>query len=160
EGDRGFVGWLLTSQLPVLLEPLVKFFQPIIYMFDPAAGFWNRIYLLLLILWSMATWAIFGGAITRIASVQIARPNERISLVEALKFVLARYKSYLTAPLFPLLFLFVLTLVLLVFGLLEAWTFAVGDIVFPILWPMVLLFGLIMAVVVVGLVGWPLMYAT
>jgi len=160
EGDRGFVGWLVTNQLPVLLEPLIKFFQPIVYLFDPQAGFWNRVYLFLVILWSLATWAVFGGAITRIAAVQIARPNERVSLMEGIKFVWARYKAYLTAPLFPLVFLAVMTVVLFAFGLLEAWTFVVGDIVFPILWPFVLLIGLIMAVVLVGLVGWPLMYST
>ena len=52
-------------------------------IFDPAAGFFNRVYLLLVILWSLATWALFGGAITRIAAVQVARTNERVGLMEA-----------------------------------------------------------------------------
>ena len=155
-----FVDWLLHDQMPVLLEPLFKFLLPVIHIFDPAVGFWNHLYLFLVILWSLATWAFFGGAITCIAAVQVARPNERVSLNEAVKFVVARYKAYLTAPLFPLVFLAVLTVVLFIFGLLEVYLFAVGDIVFPLLWPIVLLVALIMAVVLVGLVGWPLMYAT
>jgi hypothetical protein len=155
-----YADWFVRSQLPVLLEPLFKFFQPIVFLFDPQAGFWNRVYLTLVILWSLATWAFFGGAITRIAAVQIARPNERLSLAEAVKFVLARYKAYLTAPIFPMLFLAVLTLGLIVFGLLEGNLGIIGDFLGPLLWPLALLVGLIMAVVLVGLVGWPLMYAT
>ena len=163
EGNLKFtdwVDWLVRTQLPVVLEPLFKFFQPIVYFFDPAAGLKNRLYLLLVILWTLATWALFGGAITRIAAVQIARPNERVSLNEALKFVWTRYKAYLTAPIFPLLFLAALTVVLVVFGLGEGNLWILGDILGPLLWPLALLVGLIMAVVLVGLVGWPLMYTT
>jgi hypothetical protein len=163
EAPMGFwdwVNWFLRIQLPVLLEPLFKFFQPIVYLFDPAAGAWNRIYLFLVIVWSLATWALFGAAITRLAAVQIARTNERVGLTESVKFAWTRYKAYLGAPLLTLAFLAGLTFVLLIFGLFEAWTFVIGDIVFPLLWPIVLLIGLIMAVVLVGLVGWPLMYTT
>jgi hypothetical protein len=155
-----FLAWVVSDEVPVLLEPLIKFFRPIIYLFDPAGGFWNRVYLFLVIAWSLATWALFGGAITRIAAVQVARANERVSMTEALRFTWVRYKSYFCAPLFPLLFLFFIAAVLFIFGLLEAWTFVVGDIVGGLLWPLALLAGLIMAVVLVGLVGWPLMYTT
>jgi hypothetical protein len=155
-----FLPWLLGDQVPVLLEPLVKFFRPIVYLLDPAGGFLNRAYLVLVILWSLVTWALFGGAITRIAAVQVARSNERVGFGESLKFVWARYKSYLCAPLFPLGFLLFIVIALVIFGLIEAWTFAVGDILFVLLWPLILLAGLVMAVVVVGLVGYPLMYTT
>jgi hypothetical protein len=159
--ERGeFAKWLVSDELPVLLEPLVKFFRPILYMFDPAGGPWNRIYLFLVILWSLATWALFGGAITRIASVQIARANERVSMADALRFTWVRYKSYLFAPLLPLVFLLIIVAVLFLFGLAEAWTFALGDVLGGLLWPLALLAGLVMAVVLVGLVGWPLMYTT
>src|SRR5262249_26413575 len=89
-----------------------------------------------------------------------ARTNERVSLTDAVKFVITRYKAYLAAPIIPLIFLAVLTIILLVFGFLEGITGPVGDIVFTILWPIAILIGLIMAVVLVGLVGWPLMYTT
>jgi hypothetical protein len=159
-GESTFFNWLLGDQVPVLLEPLVKFFRPIVYLFDPAAGFWNRVYLFLVILWSMATWALFGGAITRIAAVQVARTNERVGLAEAVKFVVARYRSYLLAPLLPLVFLIFLSAGLWVVGLAEVYTFALGDLLVPLIWPIMLIIGLIMAVVLVGLVGWPLMYST
>src|SRR5205807_6398168 len=67
-GDRsipwekgGFWDWLITRQVPVLIEPLVKFLQPIIYLLHPHAGFWNRVYFSLVLIWSSATWALFGG---------------------------------------------------------------------------------------------------
>jgi hypothetical protein len=159
--ERGeFAKWLLSDEVPVLLEPLVKFFRPILYMFDPAGGPVNRIYLFLVILVSLATWALFGGAITRIAAVQIARANERVSMADALRFAWVRYKSYFFAPVFPLVFLVIIVGILFLFGMAEAWTFVLGDILGGLLWPLALLAGLVMAVVLVGLAGWPLMYTT
>ena len=74
---------------------------------------------------------------------------------------LANRSFYCTAlPLFPLLFLFIITVILFVFGLVEVYLFVVGDLLMPLLWPLVLLAGLIMAVVLVGLLGYPLMYPT
>ena len=102
---------------------------------------------------------MFGGAITRIAAVQVAR-GEKIGLVDALRFTLKRILSYITAPLFPLVFIFVLLVVMVVFG----FPFMIpifGDIVMAgLLWPVMILLGLLMAVALVGLVGWPLMSAT
>lgn len=156
----GFLGWLLSDQVPVLLEPLVKFLAPVVYMFHPDAGGWNRIYLILIILWTIAVWGFFGGAISRMAAVQLAR-NEKVGLREALAFARDRCQSYFSAPLFPLVFLGILTFFLMVFGFLEAHTYFFGDIVLAgLLWPVVLIFGLIMAVVLVGLIGYPLMNPT
>lgn len=161
--ERGqFLGWFASDQLPVLIEPLVKFLRPILYLFDPASGgLVNRIYLLLIILWTLLTWALFGGAITRMAVVQVARPNEKVGMTDALRFASSRYKSFFSAPLFPLIFIVVLTVFLIIFGLIQELTWFFGDIVVAgLFWPIVLLVGLIMAVVLVGLVGWPLMYST
>ena len=158
---RGFLSWLARDQIPVLLEPLYKFISPILYLLDPGAGFMNRVYLLLIILWTLATWAIFGGAITRLAAVQVARPNEKVGLGEAFAFARNRFQSYFSAPLFPLMFLAFFTIMLIIFGLFEGLIPIVGDIfIAGLLWPIVLISGLVMAVVLVGLIGWPLMYAT
>jgi hypothetical protein len=147
-------------QLMVLVEPLVKFLSPVVYLFHPGARGWNTIYLLLVILWTLITWGFFGGAITRMAVVQAAR-NEKIGMTEALRFTRSRYLSFLFAPLFPLILLAVLAVLLILYGAFEQLTWAVGDIlVAGLLWPVVILFGLVMAVVLVGLVGWPLMYST
>ena len=86
-GFRGLVDWFVTDQVPVLLEPLVKLFRPVKYFLHPAAGFAEQLYFLVLIIWTVGVWAIFGGAITRIAAVEIAR-NEKIGLGEAMRFTL------------------------------------------------------------------------
>ncbi len=153
-----FWNWFSRHQLPVMIEPLVKFVRPIIYFFDPRAGGLPKFYFLLVMLWTVITWAVFGGAITRIAAVQAAR-GEKISWSEALRFTTRRLVSYVSAPIFPLLFLFVLLLFLVLFGLVVMIPF-VGDFWAGFLWVGPLVLGLIMAVVLVGLVGWPLMSAT
>lgn len=159
--ERGeFLSWLWHDQLRVLAEPLTKFLAPIVYLFNSSAGPYIRFYLILVILWTLATWGFFGGAICRIAAVQIAR-NEKISLREAVDFAKEKFLNLFTAPLFPLIFLGILTFFLIIFGLIEGFLPAFGDIVLAgLLWPVVIVFGLIMAVVVVGLVGWPLMNPT
>lgn len=156
-----FFGWLLSDQLPVLVEPLTKFLAPIGYFFNSSAGgFRMRAYLILVILWTLAVWGFFGGAICRIAAVQIAR-NEKISLGESINFAKQKFLNLFTAPLFPLIFLGILTFFLLMFGLVEGFIPWFGDIFLAgLLWPIVIVLGLIMAVVVVGLIGWPLMNPT
>jgi hypothetical protein len=158
--ERGrFWDWLLTKQVPVLIEPLVKFFRPVQYLLHPHAGFWNRVYFALALVWALAVWALFGAAITRMAVVQVAR-RERIGLGEAVRFAAARYVSFLSAPLFPLLCVLVVVMFLIVFGLFHMIP-VFGDIVVDGLgWVLVLFAGLGMAVVLVGLLGWPMMYAT
>jgi hypothetical protein len=149
-----------TKQFLVLVEPLYKFLAPVVLLFHPDAGVWNRIFFFLVILWTLATWALFGAAITRMAAVQFAR-NEKIGMTEAIRFTWSRYVSFFSAPLFPLVLVAVLTLFLIIFGFFQVITVFVGDIfIAGLLWPLVILFGLIMAVVLVGLVGWPLMYST
>src|SRR5205807_3874845 len=104
-------------------------------------------------------WGLFGGAITRMASVQVAR-GEKISMREALRFVRARYVSFLCAPLIPLVFIAVVVIGLSIYGFFFMIP-ALGEIVVAgIGWFLVLLAGLMMAIVLVGLVGWPMMYAT
>ncbi len=152
------VDWLLTEEAPVVLEPVVKFFLPIVYFFDERAGWLDRLYLVCILLCTLAVWGYFGGAICRIAAVQVAR-NERISLVEALAFTRDRCASYIAAPALPLILVAIFMFLLMIFGWLE-WTPYVGDLFAGLLWPIVILFGFIMTIVLVGLVGWPLMIAT
>jgi hypothetical protein len=151
--------WSARTQLKVLLEPLVKFFMPIKYTLQPEAGWRGHIYFLFVLLWTVATWALFGGAITRMAAVQLTR-KEKIGISEALRFTWKRYVSYFAAPLLPLLAVVIAAIFLIVYGFLHLIP-GFGDIVvFGIGLPLVLLAGLVMALLLVGLVGWPLMYAT
>ncbi len=158
--DRGqFADWFITREVPVLLEPLVKFLTPIVELLNPNTGSYTRAYLLLIVLWTLATWAFFGGAITRMAAVELAG-KDSVTVKESMQFVTRRYVSYLLGPLVPLILVFVLVIVSAIFGLLHMIPF-VGDIfVSGLFWPVMILIGLGMALLLVGLVGYPLMYPT
>ncbi len=155
-----FWEWFSSDQVPVLLEPVLKVARPIIYFFSPRATAYTRFYFLLVALWTFATWSIFGGAITRIAAVEVAR-GEKIGLGEALRFTSKRWLSYVAAPIFPLLFVVFLLVLLVIFSLFHSIPF-VGDLLVDGLFMWIaLLLGLAMACTLVGLaVGWPLMAPT
>jgi hypothetical protein len=154
-----FWDWFARDQFLVMIEPLVKFVQPIVYFFSPRSTGYTSFYFLCVMLWTLATWAVFGGAITRIAAVQVAR-GEKIGLREAVRFTVKRILSYLMAPLFPLAFVFVILIFMAIFGLIHMIP-VFGDIAWDgLLWWLMLICGLVMAVTLVGLIGWPLMSAT
>ena len=158
-GGRSVVDWLFTKQVPVLIEPLAKFLYPIALLLNPHVGGVTRFYLLLVTLWTLVTWAFFGGAITRLAAVQMAG-KDRPGLVETLRFVAARYLSYLAAPLVPLVFVALIVILLVIYGLvLHIWPLF-GDVVDSIVFPILVLLGFGQAILLVGLVGYPLMYST
>ena len=107
-------------------------------------------------LWALLVWSIFGGAICRLAAVQLAQ-GRRYQLGQAMRHALSKWPSYLAAPLFPLLFLFVLGIPALLLGLLS-W-FGAGYLVAGLLWPVALLLGVLSALLLLGVtVGWPLMW--
>jgi hypothetical protein len=154
-----FLEWMLTEQGPVLIEPLIKLLEPIIFFFNPHAGFWCRLYCLLVMLATVAVWALFGGAITRMAAVQMAR-QEKIGIKEALVFTTRRYLSYLAAPLFPILLVALIVVIMLIFSVFHMIPWFGDIIVDGLFWWVVVLLGLAMAIILIGLVGWPLMAAT
>jgi hypothetical protein len=157
-GGRSVIDWLFTQQIPVLIEPLSKLLYPIGQLLNPHVGSVTRFYLLLVTFWTLATWALFGGAITRLAVVQLAG-KYRPDLVETLRFVAARYLSYLSAPLVPLVFVALIVILCLVYGLIHLIPF-VGDVTDSVVFPILVLLGFGQAILLIGLVGYPLMYAT
>jgi hypothetical protein len=110
-------------------------------------------------LWHVAVWAFFAGAITRIAAVQFGR-EERVDLREALRFATKQYWWSCAAPLFPLFGVLLAAAPIALLGLLLM-RFDVGVVLAGLLWPLVLIGGLIMTVLLLGLLaGWPLMWPT
>ncbi len=158
--DRGhFFDWFTTQQLPVLLEPLAKFARPVFYLLKPDAGIRNQTYFFLVIVATLAIWAFFGGAITRMAAVQLAR-KEKISLGEAVRFACNQWKSFLFASVAPLLLVGFVVLCTILFGFFLMIP-VLGDIVGGLLAFLLLIAGIVMAMILVGyLVGWPLIQAT
>jgi hypothetical protein len=109
-------------------------------------------------LWSLAVWAFFGAAITRIAAVHLAA-NERITLGAALRFACSKFFAYFFAPLGPLVLIGLSALFVLCFAWLMRWD--AGIFFVSLVWPLFLISGLTIALLLVGLVfGWPLMWPT
>lgn len=149
----------LVGTVPVLIEPLMKILLPVFKLLDPNASTLTRLYLLLALIWSVVTWAFFGGIITRIAAVQFAG-KDRITLMQAVRFVATRYTNYVLSPLVPLGLIAIIVVVMALYGLL-ALIPGIGDIVlYGIGMPLVVLGGIVMAILLVGLIGYPLMYCT
>ncbi len=79
---------------------------------------------------------------------------------EAVRFTMKRLMYYVTAPLFPLVFVVGLLIIMIIFGYFSMIPI-LGDIVVSgLFWWVMIGFGLLMAVALVGLIGWPLMSAT
>ncbi len=154
-----FWDWLWLKEVPVLLEPIVKLLLPVRYLFDPVADVWCRFYFLCVLLWAVLTWAVFGGAITRIAAVQVAR-GEKISAVEALNFTRKRLGSYIAAPMIPVAIIILLLIGMILYGF-PLMIPIFGDIIVAgLFWPLMIVVGLLLAITLVGLVGWPFMSVT
>lgn len=150
--------WLLKEQGPVLVEPLVKLLKPVTYLFRPEAGISHRIYLIAVILATIAIWSFFGGAITRMAAMELAR-HESVQVGEAIKFSRSRLKDLILAPLVPLLLIAGIMVLSIVFGFLYMIP-VLGDILLGGLgWIFPLMGGLAMAFLLVGLLSWPIMVA-
>ena len=115
-------------------------------------------FLLLCGLWAVAVWALFGGAATRIVAVELAS-GTRTGIGAGLRYAGSRWRSYFAAPLVPLVAVLVGTLVLCSLGLFlrQDW----GILVAGVIWPLLLLGGLVMVGLLLGLLfGWPLMWGT
>ncbi len=158
-GAKGsIIDWLLKEQAPVLVEPLVKLLKPVTYLFHPDARFAHRAYLLAVIISTILIWSFFGGAITRMAAMELAR-HESVQVGEALKFSKSRVRDLVLAPLVPMLLVAGMMILAAVFGILYMIP-VLGDALFGGLgWVFPLAGGLAMTFLLVGLISWPLMVA-
>jgi hypothetical protein len=119
----------------------------------------HPVFAFLLILLFLCVWSIFGGAISRIAAVHVAR-DEKISVRQAIRFSIGKFLSFLFAPLIPLLIVVVIGLVLAAGGALLyiPW---IGPILVGALFFLALLAGCIITLVLIGTIGgFNLMYPT
>jgi hypothetical protein len=116
------------------------------------------LYLILAWLWKLAVWAFFGAVVTRMAVVRLAA-EERLDLAKALRFAQQKWPSYFAAPLFPFLGMFLAGLPIAILGLFLKFGF--GILIAGLLWPLALLAGVMIMILLLGLVfGWPLMWTT
>ena len=100
------VGQLFSADMWRDQSPLLHAWStisaPFIQVYSPEGSVSQFAYWLVCGLWSLALWAFFGGAITRIAAVWFAR-NENLAWGQVAGFVRPHWTSYFSAPLFPIL---------------------------------------------------------
>jgi hypothetical protein len=117
-------------------------------------------YFLLLAAAALLVWALIGGAICRMAALNVAR-EERISPRVALQFAGRKYLSFLTAPLLPLAIIVIIGIALFVGGFVIMAIPYIGELLGGLLLGLGLLGGFVIALVVMGaLVGGPLFFPT
>ncbi len=107
----------------------------------------------------LIVWAVFGGAISRIAAVHVAR-DEKISLRQAVSFSTSKILSFIFAPLIPIIIILVAG-VAVAFGALLFYIPYIGPVVAACFFFLALIAGFVMALVATGtLAGFNLMYPT
>jgi hypothetical protein len=152
--------WRITSNWQVVLLPFREFVEPAAVLFRGDATPAQLADAAARSLWSLIVWSVFGGAISRMAAVQFAR-DQQIGIRRALVFSASRFPGYLSAPLMPLAGVAILWALCVLGGWIGRIPGGVGEGLLGILWGLELLFGFLMAVVLIGVaVGWPLMFAT
>jgi hypothetical protein len=144
--------WRMTEPVRALVGPFFGVFA----VGDDARGFVRAV---VAAVWGVLVWGIIGGAIARIAVVQLAR-SERVGMTAALRFVARRWLPLIGTPLAPLLGVAVFAVPCALFGLAYRVPTA-GPIVAGALLILPLLAGLVMTLILIGLAaGWPMMTAT
>jgi hypothetical protein len=120
---------------------------------------YHAVYFAIFGIYCLILWSVFGGAIARIAAVQVAR-DEKISFRQALSFSTAKFLSFVSAPIIPMLIIVIVGLVVAVGGLVFNLPFF-GPIIGGALYFLALVAGFVMTLVLIGLVGgFNLMYPT
>jgi hypothetical protein len=148
-------GAFLTERL---LEPIRLMISPLRALVEPGGGWGRMLHGLVGLLWLIVIWGICGGAIARIALVQIAK-QQQAAIAEAFRFAVRSAIPLCLAPLCPLLGLVFCALIVAAFGALYRVP-VVGPPLGGILLFVPLLLGLVMMMLAIGLVaGWPLMHA-
>lgn len=141
-----------------ILRPWQRVFRAAWALMWPQLDSELRWYNALLLAWGLIVCGLFGGAICRMAAVEYAAFGEG-SARPAIRFTLARWRSYLGAPLIPVIGLIVFWIPNLLAGLIARIPY-VGDTLVGVFWIVPLVCGLVLALLIVGVcAAWPLMVA-
>ena len=109
-------------------------------------------------LWTIVVWALFGGAIVRIAALHLTR-HETPAPLSALKEASQKWVATAGAPLIPLVGSVLIAAPLILAGLMLRSDMLA--LVIGLIWILIIVWGFLLAVILIGmLVGWPLMWAT
>ncbi|WP_437204214.1 hypothetical protein [Planctomicrobium sp. SH664] len=147
-----------TSGGEVLLGPLHRMLNTAGPLLHPENSFPLKFAAGCLLLWGLLITGLFGGSISRMTAIEIAGEGEG-SLLPSLRYTRRHLLSFLGAPALAFIGMLVFIIPLRVTG----WVSAVpllGDLLLALAWPILLAFGICLALLVVALtLGWPLMVA-
>jgi len=139
----------------------------VVKFFTVAPGWALRhhwLYFILYGAWFLVIWSIFAGAIARIAAVHVADEGRKLSVRQGLSFAGSKFLSFISAPMIPVLIIFIIGLLVAVGGLIFFGIpgFSAGaGIAGGILFFLALAAGFVMTLVVMGGIGgFNLMYPT
>ncbi|MEN6405972.1 MAG: hypothetical protein ABFC77_05815 [Thermoguttaceae bacterium] len=108
-------------------------------------------------LWGVMVWAFFGAAMCRTAAVQLAA-HEQLGVMASLRFAAKKWPAYCAAPLLPVGGILLAAVPVAILGFLTKAN--VGLLLAGLLWPLALVAGLFMTMLLAGLLfGWPLMWS-
>ncbi|MFM8251018.1 MAG: hypothetical protein ACKOBW_05390 [Planctomycetota bacterium] len=123
---------------------------------NPQLPLRSVLYLLVGGFWTVALWSVIAGTITRIAVVRLGL-EEGLSLTAAFNFTTKRLRSYLLAPLLPLIGVVLISAGAWLVGLIARAD--IGLLFVGLVWILVLLGGFLLALILIGFAaGWPLMW--
>lgn len=147
---------LLNAQL---LEPVWVLITPLSALVNPASDWARMFHGLLGLLWLVLVWGICGGAIARIALLQIAK-QQQMAITAAFRFAVRFAASFCLAPFCPLLGILFCALLAAPFGALYRVP-VVGPSLGGVLLFIPLVLGLVMTLLAAGMIaGWPLFHAS
>jgi hypothetical protein len=161
ESAIGMESWSWDDALRLhrrTIEPLRLLATPLFRLLEPGRSWGEMLRSFVRLVWVIVVWGVCGGAIARIAMVQIAQMRQS-GLVEGLRFAIKNAASLILAPLCPLLTLGFCAAFCALFGLLYRLP-VVGPALAGIFLVVPLAAALVMALLVAGLAaGWPLLQA-
>jgi hypothetical protein len=123
---------------------------------------WSNHWLFALIYtaWFLLIWSVFGGAISRIAAVHVAR-DEKISVRHALSFSTSKVLSFIFAPVIPVLIVLGIGALIGVVSTILLHIPYVGPVIVGLLFFLALIGGFVITLVILGTIGgFNLMYPT
>jgi hypothetical protein len=152
--------WILSVgfEQPVLrpVAHLIEIIRPLVQI-GQSAG--NATWSLLRLTWFLSVWAVFGGAITRMAACKVAR-DRSIGIPSALRYSIRRFRDYMTAPFMAVSGIGVFWLLCVLAGVFARIPW-IGEYLVAVLWLLPLLAGAVMAAILVAfVVAWPFTYVT
>jgi hypothetical protein len=110
--------------------------------------------------WFLLIWSVFGGAISRIAAVHVAR-DEKISVRHALAFSVGKTLSFIFAPIIPVAIVLGIGIVIAIAAWILLHIPYVGPPIAGLFYCLALLGGFVATLVILGtLGGFNLMYPT